>query len=269
MKRRGKNSCSFDLEKWLRRTINGADGFVGYRLAMSQTILNPDGNIIGYYGEGGKVQDFFGAKIGGMESVVRFSLYPGVSMETLTHHHWKQAIITRMMLGIEAEYGNPRQLRPEKILGVAFTHDLSEILGTDVNYHIKNKNRQFKAANKRRDLALHNQVIAGLRPEWRAYFPPPPDVNDEFPETERRFWEASELIGYCLFMLEEIDLDHICDENMVNFYGDVKGYVLRLTAMEEDFESARELLFWEILPKFERLKPKVEAAEKRLAPSNG
>ena len=263
MKRRDKDTRSFDLEKWLRQTINGA---TGYKLGEHRTILNPAGKIIGYYGEGGRVENFTGAKeIGGMESVVRFSLYPGVSMETLTHHHWKQEIIARIMLGIEADHGNPRQLRPEHILGVAFTHDLSETLGTDVNYHVKNKDRQSKVANKRKDFALHHQAVAGLRPEWRAYFPPPPDVNDLFPETERRFWEACELVGYCLFMLEEVDLGNICDRYLVGFYRDVKSYILRLTAMEEDFASVGEMLSWEILDKFTQLQSKAEAAEKRVA----
>ena len=37
---------------------------------MSQTILNPDGNIIGYYGEGGKCRIFWG--IGGMKAWLDF-----------------------------------------------------------------------------------------------------------------------------------------------------------------------------------------------------
>lgn len=262
MKRRAEKVRSFDLEKWLRWAINGNAGF---RLAMAKTILSSSGRIIGYFGEGGKVEDFIGDKIGGMESVVRFSRYPGVSMETLTHHHWKQAIIAKVMLGIEAEYGNPRQLRPEKILGVAFTHDLSEILGTDVNYHIKNKDQKSKVANKRNDRALHQLAVIGLRPQWRPYFPAPPDVNDEFPEMERKFWEACELVGYCLFMLEEIDLGNICDENIVRFYSDVSRYISTLIDRQDELESVIEMLSWEIIPKFTRLKAKVEAAEKRIA----
>ena len=265
MKRRRKEKvCSFDLEKWLRQMINGATGF---KLGESRTIRNPAGNIIGSYGEGGRVEHFTGAEIGGMESVARFSLYPGVSMETLTQHHWKQAVIAHIMLGIEAEHGNPRQLRPEKILGVAFTHDLSEILCSDVNYHVKNKDQKSKVAHKRKDLAMHHRALKDLRPEWRAYFPAPPDVNDEFPETERKFWEACELAGYCLFMLEEIALGNICDQHIVHFYDDVNGYVVRLIAMGNELESVSEMLSSEILPKLVCVAFAVADAKKRLLPA--
>lgn len=269
MKRRRveKNKVSsFDLEKWFRWALNGA---AGYKLGAHRTICNPDGRIIGYYGDGGRVERFTDSKdIGGLESVVRFSLYPGVSMETLTHHHWKQTMIAKIMLDIEMKYGNPFNLR-QKLLDVAFTHDLSEILGTDINYHVKNKDQKSKAAYKRKDLAMHKQAVAGLRPEWRAYFPPPPDVNDDFPETERRFWEACELVGYCLFMLEEIDLGNICAEHIVRFYSDVSGYISRLGGMEDEWASVDEMLFWEIMPKFTRLQKKVSRAKNKLAAKNG
>ncbi len=258
MKTNRNHKEQFDLEQWLRRTITGDVG--GAHLTDVNIIMTDAGNFVGICGDGGAI-------IGksGTDGVARWAPYPGVTFETVTHHLLKQTIITRIMLKIEEDHDNPRALRTEKLLWCALTHDLSEIIGTDINYHQKNKDANTRAYHKRRDRVAHAQVVAGLRPEWRAYFPSPPDVNDQYPEAERLFWDCAELIGYCLFMLEEVRLGKLRDEHMVIFHNDVKNYIVRLEEKSVMFVSAREFLDVEIVPKWQSLAKKIDRIRSRLA----
>lgn len=257
MEKKKKRERRFDLERWLRDTINGCVGLA--YISEKNAVMAYAGHCLGVLGDGGRI-------IGktGTDSIARWAPYPGVSFETVTHHLLKQALIVHIMLKIEEDHENPRGLRAEKILLCALTHDLSEIVGTDINYHEKNKSAATRAWHKTRDRVAHDSVVAGLRPQWRAYFPAPPDVNGEYPEKERLFWESSELAGYCLFMLEEVRLGNLRDEHTTAFHDDVKKLMARLEERAADFVSARELLDTEILPKWRELEPKAESARKRL-----
>ncbi|MEK7131355.1 MAG: YfbR-like 5'-deoxynucleotidase [Patescibacteria group bacterium] len=244
------------MERWLRQTINGD---AGARLTNTNTIVNRLGEMLGNVGAGGVI-----AGKNGTDGIARWAPYPGVSFETVTHHLLKQMIITHIMLKIEEDHENPRELRADKLLSCALTHDLSEIIGTDVNYHQKNKNANTRVHHKRRDSLAHAQVISGLRPEWRSYIPAPPDINDEYPEIEKLFWNCAELVGYCLFMLEEVRLGNIGNQHMVSFHDDVQKYITRLEEKSKAFASVREFLDVEILPKWQRLAAKVEKARDKL-----
>ena len=250
MKAKKAQGNRFDLEQWLRRTINGG---AGAHLTDMNIIVDGAGKPIGCFGAGGAI---FGKS--GTDGIARWAPYPGVSFETVTHYLLKQTIITQIMLKIEEDHENPRGLRAEKLLSCALTHDLSETIGTDINYHQKNKNANTRVHHKRSDNLAHAQVVAGLHPEWRAYLPAPPDVNDEYPEVEKLFWNSAELVGYCLFMLEEVRLGNISNQHMVLFHDDVKKYIARLEERSKAFASAREFLDVEIVPKWQRLAVKVE-----------
>lgn len=256
MKRNKEQKNPFDLERWLRRTINGD---TRAHLTDVNIIVDNTGKPLGIVGRGGAI-----VGKSGTDGIARWAPYPGVSFETVTHHLLKQTIITRIMLKIEEDHENPRGLRAEKLLSCALTHDLSEVVGTDVNYHQKNKDANTRVHHKRRDSLAHAQVVAGLRPEWRTYFPGPPDINDEYPEIEKLFWNCAELVGYCLFMLEEIRLGNISNQHTVLFYSDVTRYIGRLEERSQTFVSAREFLDVEILPKWQRLAGKVEKVRNKL-----
>jgi len=257
VKAKKKQEDLFDLEQWLRRTINGDTKAC---LTDMNIIIDDAGKPLGVVGAGG----VFAGK-SGTDGIARWAPFPGVSFETVTHHLLKQTIITMIMLKIEEDYENPRGLRADKLLSCALTHDLSEVIGTDINYHQKNKDTHTRARHKRRDSLAHAQVVAGLRPEWRAYLPAPPDINDEYPEVEKSFWNCAELTGYCLFMLEEVQLGNISNQHMVSFHDDVNRYIARLENKSAVFASVRELLDVEIAPKWKRLAAKVEKIRKKLA----
>lgn len=239
----------FDLERWLRLTINGR---TTAHLEYPDRIIDDKLSVVGKFGGGGAILGKSGT-----DGIVRWALYPGISFETVTHHLLKQTLIARIMLGIEEDHENPNGLRFDKILSCALTHDLSETVVTDVNYHEKNKSASSRAHHKRKDRIAHDKVVDGLRPEWRAYFPAPPDVNEEYPEVEKLFWQSAELVGYCLFMLEELRIDCLSDEHKVKFFSDVERYIGRLEAVSTTFSSVREMLDMEIMPKWHRLVKKL------------
>lgn len=255
MKAKKKNP--FDMEQWLRRTINGS---AGEHLTDTKTIVNGVGETLGNVGAGGRIRGKSGT-----DGIARWEPYPGVSFETVTHHLLKQTIITHVMLKIEEDHDNPQGLRAEKLLSCALTHDLSEIIGTDINYHQKNKDASTRAHHKRRDSLAHTQVVAGVHPEWRAYLPASPDINDEYPEVEKLFWNCAELLGYCLFMLEEVRLGNINNQHMILFHDGVKRNIARLEEKSKTFASVREFLDMEILPKWQRLAVKIEKIKNKLA----
>lgn len=246
-----KQDRQFDFERWLRQTINGGEAV---RLIDGERIIEGNGDTIGdtvgTYGKGGVI-----VGKSGTDGVVRWAPYPWVSYETVTHHLLKQTLITHVMLSIEEDHGNPQKLRGEKLLPVALTHDLSEIVGEgDVNYHVKNASVSSRALHKRKDRLQHDAVLSSLHPEWRSYFPHPPDVNGSFPEIERSFWEAAEYIGYCLFMLEEVRLGNISPEHVALFMNNTERYIGLLEKVTDTFASVREFLDREIVPKWERLR---------------
>lgn len=229
------------LEQWLRWTLSG-----DFRatLGKDSSILGPDGSNLGQYNPvGGRI-----AGRGGTDSIARWSPYPGVTFEAVTHHLFKQTMITRLMLGIEKDYGNPHSIRSDMLIMCAVTHDLLEALKTDVNYHDKVRNAEARAQNQITDRVAHDQMLAGLRPEWRGYFPAPIDVNLAFSAIEREFWDAAEYVGYSIFMLEEVRLGTIGRAQARAFVGDTVRYIERLEAHAKVFISARELLEKEIRP---------------------
>lgn len=124
------------------------------------------------------------------------------------------AFIVQTMIAIEQVYGNKHKLDFYVLLQCAINHDIAESVTGDIAYTDKNSD------DEEEELMVYEDLIKEVFPSLICpYFPPPLDLNPNAGINERRFWEAAEHIGYCLFALEEnATFDHVVEKSMPIIY---------------------------------------------------
>ena len=184
----------------------------------------------------------------------RWKIFEGVTFETVDTHTLKQILLVMWMLYIEKSIGNPHKLDMFRLLVQALIHDLPEghLEHEDVNYHHKRANPAVKQAYKEKEAVLHKQIMTELFGEFYAHIVPLLlDMDEEAPEQDKLFWEASEHISHSMFMLEEIRLDTVAEKQQSKFHSDIKNiHTDWIRSNAWHFESARYIVINEIDPKW-------------------
>ena len=170
--------------------------------------------------------------------------------ENVLEHSWKQLMIVQKMLAIEIYHGNPHRLDYYKLMQYALNHDLAESVVGDIIYQDKLKNKEALDAEKRE---VFFKIIAnGVKEKYVRYFAFLIDKKYHSYSTDEEFWDLSEIVGYCYFMLEEILTGKLSQKEKEKFLWSVYGHLEILSKNADKFASVKEILYNEFALKFGR-----------------
>ena len=128
----------------------------------------------------------------------RWGSLPASYNESVLEHSMKMAFLMQVLIAIEEWYGNVHNLNGYALLQCAINHDFAESVMGDIAYPDKNGDddeEEITVFERLMKEAVHSDIVN--------YFPVPFNLNPSISEKHRKFWEAAEHIGYCLFALEE------------------------------------------------------------------
>lgn len=238
-----------DYERWMRQLLAGIKSV---RRWKKKEIFSQEG----FFGNGFNwlraylflpVVNFF-VKL--FSQVARFVDPWNATPENVLEHSFKQAMIIQKMLAIEIYRGNRHHLDCYRLLQYAINHDLAESVVGDILYHEKLKNKEH--LDKKEFEAYQKIIENGVKDDYSIYFSFPFGRTDLGDQAEMAFWDVSEKIGYCYFMLEEILYGRLSKKEAYKFYCDVRDHHLpELRKYENRFASVKEIIHHEIIPKLD------------------
>lgn len=238
-----------DYERWMRELITGIKSVRRWKSK----------NIFSNYG-------FFGNKLNWLRAYLLlpfFNFFAGLinrfvraidpwnaTPENVLEHSFKQAMIIQKMLAIEIYRGNPHKLDYYLLLQYAINHDLAESVVGDIIFQEKAKNKEFY--DREENIAYLELISRGVKEDYAIYFSFPQHLELPKSAMEMEFWDLSERIGYCYFMLEEICAGKLTlGEKLKFFQGVTKEHFSLLREYENKFVSVKEILLNELYPKAE------------------
>lgn len=237
---------AFDFERWMRNLLTGIKSVRRWKnkniFSVSGFLGNKCNKLRAYLMI---FVDFFVRLLGRISKIVD----PWrTTQENVLEHSFKQAMIIQKIAAIEIYNGNPHRLDFYRLLQYAINHDLAESIVGDINYHDKIKNKGYLDAEERK--AFFRIISEGVRERYSIHFAFPISLGRADNSAEMELWDLSEIIGYCYFMLEEILIGKISQQQKSNFFMDVSAHLITLEENEEKFASVKEILHKELLPKF-------------------
>lgn len=228
------------VRRWENKKILSECGFWGNKLNWARAFL---------------FVPFFNFFVRLFSRLERFVDPWNATPENDLEHGWKQTMIDQKMLAIEDYHGNPHNLDYSWLLRCAPNHDLGESnpkIG-DVNYHDKNKNKEYLEAEEKK--AYDRIISSGVEGKYSIFFVCPINAEGQTDNSvEKEFWNISEHVGYCYFMMEEIQSGRLSKKEKTDFFLDITNIHLPLfRKYESKFISVRVILHGEFLPKYQQL----------------
>jgi len=206
----------------------------------------------------------------GMTDQPRWEKFYGMGMthESVMVHTLKQTMQALFMQAIEMRHGNPYGLHFERLVYAPPTHDMPEGHETyeDINYHDKRKNPQLRLEYKRREKEIFLEMMENMfGKEDMHLIPVPLDMDPDAPMVDRIYWQALEHISHSLYILEDLTLGTVTDQEQVAlFERDVAfEHVAWLIQYAYHFPSVEYMLRKQILPKWRMYKENKEKGEKK------
>jgi 5'-deoxynucleotidase YfbR-like HD superfamily hydrolase len=135
---------------------------------------------------------------------------PNERKESVAEHMFKMNIIAQIMLDLEQKAGNPHNLDYLLLLRCCVNHDIGEWENGDTPIFDKT-HHQTQEENQ-----AHTRVFDTIIPQLiRDGFGLPLDQDPRATPIHKKYWRAIELVGYCLYALEQVRQGYVEKNKLV------------------------------------------------------